>query len=326
MNRVLADEALALAAVVRDQVLAAGGVDLLRSAVRRPENRDKINSIFDAAGVWGLQPLDDGLELEAAAAICEISGEFALPYPVVERLTRDRHDCPTLLVPTAAKRCIGVHVDYDWAWSAVDLTGQSYEVIGRGQSLFGTRIAPLAGEVFIRPRAEQQPRLAALGVTLQCWWLVGLLRKALADTIKYSGERNQFGRPLRAFQAVAFGIADMTVAVEGLEEMAKYTLWSVREDDHGSSALVDSLALRTIALEASDIVLRGAHQYHGAMGFTDEVDISWLSLASQLPRRLPETESATRDLLASMISASEFEVMRRGRTSAAVEGESLVSG
>lgn len=53
-------------------------------------------------------------------------------------------------------------------------------------------------------------------------------------------------------------------------------------------------------------MLWGAHQYHGAMGFTDEVDLSWLSRASQFVRRRPEGESATQELLAAKMTDHGF--------------------
>ena len=48
---------------------------------------------------------------------------------------------------------------------------------------------------------------------------------------------------------------------------------------------------------SAEQVLRSAHQLHGAMGFTDEVNLSWLSKASQAVRRLPEPVHRTAAIL-----------------------------
>ena len=128
-----------------------------------------------------------------------------------------------------------------------------------------------------------------------------LLEHAVDDTVTYTREREQFGRRLIAFQGVGFQLADMAVAVEGLAELAKYTLW--RLATAGEAAIVDAVALRAAAQSAAGTVLRGAHQLHGAMGFTDEVDVSWLSRASQMVRRLPEGAHARAGRLLSLIEA-----------------------
>jgi 3-oxo-4-pregnene-20-carboxyl-CoA dehydrogenase alpha subunit len=307
MRSQLCDEAVGLADALRRQVRRAGGVDLLRNAVVEPASRKLAERLLSGAGVWELEPLTDPVELEAAAAASLVAGEFALPYPVTERLAHQQGHGAILLVSLAGTRQLGSHVDLDLGWAAVDLAGNAYDLTECSPILLRTKLGPFAGEVTARKRRERQPRVTALAIVLQCWWLLGLLKRAVADTVEYTGVRTQFGRPLRGFQSVSFGLADMSVAVDGLEELAKYALWSLREDAAGEIALTDALSLRVAALEAAGIVMRGAHQYHGAMGFTDEVDVSWLSRASHFVRRLPDSESVTQELLAAMISDHGFE-------------------
>ena len=73
----------------------------------------------------------------------------------------------------------------------------------------------------------------------------------------------------------------------------------VVEHRHRSApeATDDALALRMAAIEAADVVFRVCHQLHGAVGFCDETQLSWLSRYSQPLRRLPFGLSATRDHL-----------------------------
>src|SRR2546428_10378326 len=51
-----------------------------------------------------------------------------------------------------------------------------------------------------------------LGVATQA---VGIARRALEHSVTYCGERHQFDRPIREFQAVQFQLADMGTPVEG---------------------------------------------------------------------------------------------------------------
>jgi len=104
--------------------------------------------------------------------------------------------------------------------------------------------------------------------------------------------REQFGRPLAAFQSVQFQLTDAEVERTGLDALAKYALWSIQAANE--EALDDALALRLAALEAAETVFRISHQLHGALGFCDEAPLSWLSRYSQPLRRLPLGLSATR--------------------------------
>lgn len=305
MNGRLSEEVIGLEQVLRKQLRDAGGVDVLRRAVADPAAREKAGALLDVAGVWELDPRGEGIELEAAAVAARAAGAVALPYPVAERLARRGPAGATMLVSTTGPRRVAAHADLPLDWSAVDLTGALYEVAGPASEPLGTRLGPFVAEVTVRATGERDEQTAALVSTLQSWWLLGLLRAAFADTLQYTGERQQFGRVLRDFQALRFQLADHEVALAGLEELAKHTLWSVREND-GAEALTDALALRLCALEAAGVVLRGAHQMHGAMGFTDEVDISWLSRASQPVRRLPEGETQTNDLLVAALGRTGY--------------------
>ena len=132
----------------------------------------------------------------------------------------------------------------------------------------------------------------SLGLVLPCWTLLGMLDRALELTRDYVLERRQFGQPLATFQGVQFQLTDGEVERVGLEELAKYALWSIESGD--PAALRDALALRAAALQAAEIVFRVAHQLHGAIGFCDETALSWVSRASVPLRRLPFGTSATR--------------------------------
>ncbi len=123
------------------------------------------------------------------------------------------------------------------------------------------------------------------GVLLPCWTLLGMLDRALDLVRAYVLERQQFGQPIAAFQGVQFQLTDAEVERAGLEELAKYALWSI--ESARPASLQDALAVRLAAIEAADIVFRVAHQLHGAIGFCDETTLSWISRYSGPLRRLP---------------------------------------
>ncbi|MFI7238219.1 acyl-CoA dehydrogenase family protein [Streptomyces cyaneofuscatus] len=89
---------------------------------------------------------------------------------------------------------------------------------------------------------------------------VGAAAGALARTVAYVKEREQFGRPIGSFQAVKHRLADLYVRVEAARSAAYYAAW---DPAAGPLALAQ-------ALEASRTVAGEAVQLHGGIGFTWE--------------------------------------------------------
>lgn len=295
MNGELSPEAVELGGVVSERIQDAGGYEFLRATVADPTLRGAAGEMLAELGLWELGPLDGALELEVAAAASRAAGSFSFPYPVVERLAAGDGTSAIALVSRQAPR-VTMHLDLPLDWRGLDLAGGRYHVADSG-GLLATKAAPFGVASTAEPVGEADIREAAVTVALNGWWLLGMLERATEDTVRYAGERVQFGRPLARFQSAAFRLADMALAVRSLEELAKYALWSIARGDDERAALVDALALRVAALEAADLVIRGAHQLHGAMGFTEEVPVSWMSRLSQSVRRLPEDRTRTLGVL-----------------------------
>lgn len=300
MNVTLSGEALEVGAMVRERVEREGGVQLLRRAVADPGLRADVGDMLGELGIWDIDPAAGDTELEVAAEVCRAAGRFALPYPVVERLGRSGADA-TALVSRRAPRVVA-HLDLGLSWNGIDLEGGRHRLTPRADGIpLGTQLAPFGVQVDAAAEAGDGRRGAALLIALESWWLLGLLENAVEDTARYTREREQFGRPLSHFQAVAFQLADMSLESVASTELAKYTLWVLAHGVDADEALVEALGLRVAMQRAAGTVLRGAHQLHGAMGFTDEVDVSWLSRASQAPRRLPEDSHRTAGVLLEML-------------------------
>ena len=283
--------------MVRARIAAEGGVDVLRRCVDDPQQRAHVGRLLDDLGIWEIDVRAGAAELEVAAEVCRSAGHYALPYPVVERLGASGAELSTLVSRQGPR--VASHVDLGHRWNAFDLEGRRYTAdMAAGTPLVRAKLAPFGAEVQVEPDADEASfaREAAILVVLQSWWLLGLLQNALDDTAQYVQEREQFGRRLAQFQAVAFQLSDMTLEVTSTAELAKYALWSLSHSDDPDAALVEGLGLRVAVQRAAGVVLRAAHQLHGAMGFTDEVDVSWLSRASQPVRRLPEDSGRTAEL------------------------------
>ncbi|THA85643.1 acyl-CoA dehydrogenase family protein [Streptomyces sp. A0592] len=91
---------------------------------------------------------------------------------------------------------------------------------------------------------------------------VGAAGQALARTVEYVRQREQFGRAIGSFQAVKHRLADLYVQVQAARSAAYYAAW---DPEQGGLALAQALeALRMTAGEAI--------QLHGGIGFTWEHD------------------------------------------------------
>jgi len=305
MNIELSDDAAEYGRQARRALEAAGGDQLAQRAAQDPVLRESLLSpVLRELGAWDLAPREDAAELEAAAALCRSAGYWAVPYPVAERLARPADIDADGLVVVARPRLAAAVAGLRMRWAAVTIDGQRSIAVARRPAGFPLGNAFVA-ELELEHVDARGAKDAALGLVLPCWTLLGMLDRAIDLTRAHVLVREQFGRPLAAFQAVQFQLTDAEVERSGLDVLAAYALWSVQVG--GEDALADALALRLAALEAAEVVFRIAHQLHGAIGFCDEAPLSWLSRHSQPVRRLPLGLSATRQQLAGRLG-------RRGLT------------
>lgn len=303
----LCDEALEYGRQTARALEAAGGDALVQAAEADPSVRERsIASVLDGLGAWQLDVWGVAEELEAAAAVCRAAGSWGLPYPVAERMCRPAGSDVDGLLVVAGPLPAGPVAGLDRRWAAVTLDGRMDIAVARPADRPPRRSAFVAPLDLLEPVAPsssdpadpsdsggaERRRQVALGLVLPCWTLLGMLDRAVALTCGYVQERRQFGQPLASFQGVQFQLTDAEVERAGLEELAKYALWSIQTGR--PDALADALALRLAALEAAEIVFRVAHQLHGAIGFCDETTLSWISRYSAPLRRLPLGLSATR--------------------------------
>lgn len=114
-----------------------------------------------------------------------------------------------------------------------------------------------------------------LGRLMQSAELVGVARQVLADSVAYLNTRQQFGRPLAAFQALQHRLVDAAMQVE-LAANSLLDALDTLDAQPGDSTLRKTVASRAKAraaragLEAARLAI----QLHGAIGYTEECDVS----------------------------------------------------
>ncbi|MFV0472861.1 MAG: acyl-CoA dehydrogenase family protein, partial [Pikeienuella sp.] len=135
-------------------------------------------------------------------------------------------------------------------------------------------VAAGAAQVLIRGNAVTPALERAIAVTRLALAaeLSGIATRAIEDTIAFTKERVQFGRPIAAFQVVQHRLVDMWADAE-FASAAVVNAVETYAQEGGLAGDLAILAAKARAGDAAVSVTRRAIHLHGAMGFTDECDI-----------------------------------------------------
>ena len=96
---------------------------------------------------------------------------------------------------------------------------------------------------------------------------VGIAQGAYESAVKYSKERQQFGRPISEFQAIQFKLADMATQIEAARLL---TLQAAYLKDNGKKTTKESSMAKLFASEIAVKVSEEAVQIHGGYGYTKD--------------------------------------------------------
>ncbi|MFC4013537.1 acyl-CoA dehydrogenase family protein [Nonomuraea purpurea] len=332
------DDQLALAATVRDVLREHCPPAALR-AERRPA-WDRLAGL----GFFGLLlPAEaDGLGLTLTDVLpaLEETGRACLPGPVVETAVAAPFLVPG--TPKLASGAVSVSVLLPGQTYAPDADLADLLVVARadGPRLVAresVRLVPKPGADPCRPLFavdfdESEPldvrvapalRRATVATAAQ---LIGVARELLAVSVAYAKARTQFGAAIGSFQAVKHQLADVAVAVE----FAAPLVWRAALAVDGSAAALavdgraaaagraasvggpavtverDVSAAKAAAGEAAVLAARAVLQVHGAIGYTEELDLRfWLARAWSLSAAYGTT-AVHRERLRTAISGGDL--------------------
>jgi butyryl-CoA dehydrogenase/short/branched chain acyl-CoA dehydrogenase len=100
--------------------------------------------------------------------------------------------------------------------------------------------------------------------------MAGLAEGAFELAVKYSQERQQFGKPIAEFQAVQFELAEMATQIEAARLL---TYNAARLRDIGRPFVKESAMAKLFASRAAERVASKAIEIHGGYGFTREYPV-----------------------------------------------------
>ncbi|HKE53800.1 MAG TPA: acyl-CoA dehydrogenase family protein [Actinomycetota bacterium] len=116
---------------------------------------------------------------------------------------------------------------------------------------------------FLETLADGRVAIAALSV--------GLARGCLEESVRYAGEREAFGEPIGAFEAMQFKIADMRVGVDTARLAYQRAAWL---RDRGRPFATEASIAKLYASEVAVSAAREAVQVHGGYGFVEEFPVA----------------------------------------------------
>ena len=109
------------------------------------------------------------------------------------------------------------------------------------------------------------------GIVLLAAQAAGGARYALDITVQYAKDRQQFDKPLGAFQAIAHYLADAVTTVDGAETLVYEAAWA-RDAGRPEARRLAAMA-KLFACQTFRDVTAMAQQVFGGVGFTVEYDI-----------------------------------------------------
>ncbi len=146
--------------------------------------------------------------------------------------------------------------------------GESHRSVDPSRRLYDVAASGEAWQADIKRAYE----FGALATAAQ---LVGAAEALLNDTVEYAKQRSQFGRVIGSYQAIKHKLADVHIAIELARPLVYGAALALADDT--SAAARDVSAAKAAASDAGLLAARSALQTHGAIGFTQEHDLSlWL--------------------------------------------------
>ena len=155
------------------------------------------------------------------------------------------------------------------------VAGKQHESVDPSRKLFDVSAS---GE----PRPADVARAYEFGALTTAAQLVGAGQALLDASVEYAKQRSQFGKVIGTYQAIKHKLADVHIAIELARPLVYGAALSLA--DCASETARDVSAAKVAASDAALLAARSALQTHGAIGFTQEHDMSLLLLRVQALR------------------------------------------
>lgn len=136
---------------------------------------------------------------------------------------------------------------------------------------------------------------------------LGTAQQALNTARNYMQEREQFGKPLAAFQALQFKLADMATELVAARQMVRLAAWKLDNNDADKTTYC-AMAKR-FATDVGFTVCNEALQLHGGYGYIKEYPLERHVRDVRVHQILEGTNEIMRVIIGRRLIADEREVL-----------------
>jgi alkylation response protein AidB-like acyl-CoA dehydrogenase len=202
----------------------------------------------------------------------EALGRHAVPGPWVESaaylpiaLGHEVDGIATLALPPHAPYALDADIaDQVYVGTTpVSTVGERHHSVDRTRRLF--EVVSTASTTEQGATDADAFDLAVLATSAQ---LLGAGERILADSVTYVKQRKQFGREIGSYQAIKHALADVRIALD----FARPLVFGAALNEISSSAA------KVACADAAYLASRTGLQVHGAIGYTQEFDLSlWIT-------------------------------------------------
>ncbi|MCX8507995.1 MAG: acyl-CoA dehydrogenase family protein [Rhodobacteraceae bacterium] len=123
---------------------------------------------------------------------------------------------------------------------------------------------------------------------------LGRAERALAHSLSYSAEREQFGQKIGKFQGISFKLADMAMELKAAELLTREAAWKY---DQGTVTEADMSMAKLKATEVLAMIADEAIQIHGGMGLMDELPLERIWRDARVERIWEGTSEIQRHII-----------------------------
>ena len=245
-----------------------------------------VYAVLVAIGRWSMPlPL---AETMIAAALLNRAGKSVPQGPITIA------DTGRVALSTGAEQKLsGVLHSVAWAracdYALVPITGanDAHQLALVNLRSAGVRVVPganMAGEprdelqlgavavdtLFENPLPALEQPLFVLGAMARSAMLIGALERALELTVQYTNERVQFGKPLSKNQVIQHGLAVAASETVAAKVATRVAFASLNTAQQARTTTFDVAVAKVRVGQAATRLADVAHQFHGAIGFTQE--------------------------------------------------------
>lgn len=130
---------------------------------------------------------------------------------------------------------------------------------------------------------------------LHCATLIGFADLAFRLSVQRATQRQQFGKPIGQFQAIAHMLANMATQLQAARAM---TLDAARQLDNGATLRMEASMCKLFVSEAAFQIADQAVQIHGGVGLIRGHPVEWLFRMLRMMRILTGTSEILRNTVA----------------------------